>query len=131
MPEPRPGKALLQGEQALGPLSTGGEPTHSIGVHLHASEFADHDPMPRELSKQGGNVSPQLDWSGIPDGAAELVLLCEDPDAGPQPFVHWLVTGIDPISGGVEAGPRSSSSTGVWRAAGARASGPTSTSCER
>jgi Raf kinase inhibitor-like YbhB/YbcL family protein len=32
------------------------------------------------------------------------VLLCEDPDAPSGTFLHWLITGIDPASTGVEAG---------------------------
>src|SRR5690606_6094577 len=36
---------------------------------------------------------------------AELILLCEDPDSrGPEPFLHWLVSGIDPDSGAVQEG---------------------------
>ncbi len=42
---------------------------------------------------------PPLTWSGVPDEAEELVLLCEDPDAPSGTFVHWLVTGIDPAPG--------------------------------
>jgi Raf kinase inhibitor-like YbhB/YbcL family protein len=33
-----------------------------------------------------------------------LVLLCKDPDAPTGPFLHWLVTGIDPASDGVGEG---------------------------
>jgi hypothetical protein len=40
----------------------------------------------------------------VPDGTAELVLLCEDLDAPSRTFVHWLVTGIDPTSTGVAEG---------------------------
>jgi Raf kinase inhibitor-like YbhB/YbcL family protein len=75
------------------------------GVELRSSAFNDHDLMPGRLSKPGGNVSPPLRWSGIPDGTEELVLLCEDPDApGGEPFLHWLVTGIDPNTTGVDEG---------------------------
>lgn len=74
------------------------------GVRLRTSAFAEDDLMPQRLSRQGGNASPPLEWSGVPQGTAELVLLCEDPDAGSEPFVHWLVTGIDPKSAGVAEG---------------------------
>ncbi|MBX6357053.1 MAG: YbhB/YbcL family Raf kinase inhibitor-like protein [Micromonosporaceae bacterium] len=73
------------------------------GVQLRSSAFNDHDLMPARLSKPGGNVSPPLQWSGIPEGTEELVLLCEDGDS-PQPFLHWLVTGIDPATTGVDEG---------------------------
>jgi hypothetical protein len=74
------------------------------GIELRSEAFNDHDLMPQRLSRKGGNVSPPLVWSGVPEDATELVLLCEDPDAGAEPFLHWLVTGIDPAVGEVPEG---------------------------
>ncbi|NUT32153.1 MAG: YbhB/YbcL family Raf kinase inhibitor-like protein [Hamadaea sp.] len=74
------------------------------GLTLRAGSFGDHDLMPQHLSKEGGNRSPALEWSGAPVDCTELVLLCEDPDAGATPFLHWLVTGIDPASTGTAEG---------------------------
>ncbi|HEX5741291.1 MAG TPA: YbhB/YbcL family Raf kinase inhibitor-like protein [Pilimelia sp.] len=75
------------------------------GLRLRSSAFSDHDLMPLRLSREGGNTSPPLEWDGVPDTAEELVLMCEDPDApGAAPFLHWLVTGIDPRSRGVAEG---------------------------
>lgn len=74
------------------------------GLQLRSSAFNDHDLMPERLSKLGGNASPPLTWSRPPDGTAQLVLLVEDPDAGEPPFVHWLVTGIDPRASEVAEG---------------------------
>lgn len=82
-------------------------------LQLRSSAFSDHDMMPARLSRLASNVSPPLTWSQPPDGTAELVLLVEDPDAGEPPFLHWLVTGIDPrasevAEGEVPAGGRES-----------------------
>lgn len=66
------------------------------GLALRSTAFADHGEIPRRFSRADGNVSPPLEWSGVPDTAEELLLLCEDPDAPRGPFLHWLVTGIDP-----------------------------------
>lgn len=74
------------------------------GIDLRSTAFDDGAFIPRRHSKEGENVSPPLSWSGVPDGTAELLLLCEDPDAPSGTFLHWLVTGIDPTSDGVEAG---------------------------
>ena len=53
--------------------------------------------LPVESSADGGDVSPALQWSGVPAETRELVLLCEDPDAPmPKAFVHWVVYGIAP-----------------------------------
>ncbi|BCB79182.1 hypothetical protein Pflav_055920 [Phytohabitans flavus] len=66
------------------------------GLMLRSTAFNDHDLMPDRMSRSGDNSSPPLEWSAAPGGTAELVLLCEDADAGEEPFLHWLVTGIDP-----------------------------------
>lgn len=73
-------------------------------LQMRSSAFNDHDLMPQRFSRAGGNLSPPLEWSGVPDAAQELVLLVEDPDAGRVPFLHWLVTGIDSSARGVAEG---------------------------
>ncbi|KKK05714.1 YbhB/YbcL family Raf kinase inhibitor-like protein [Micromonospora sp. HK10] len=74
------------------------------GIMLRSTAFTDHDLLPGRFAKDGGNVSPPLQWADVPDAAEELVLLVEDPDAGKEPFLHWLVTGIAPESGEVPEG---------------------------
>lgn len=74
------------------------------GIELRSSAFSDHDTIPRRHAREAENSSPPLEWSGVPDDAAELALVCEDPDAPAGTFVHWLVTGIDPHSTGVDEG---------------------------
>lgn len=74
------------------------------GIDLKSSAFGDRSLLPRRYALEGENVSPPLNWSGTPDDTAELVLLCEDPDAPSGTFVHWIVVGIDPHSEGTPAG---------------------------
>ncbi|MFE9655653.1 YbhB/YbcL family Raf kinase inhibitor-like protein [Micromonospora sp. NPDC006431] len=74
------------------------------GIMLRSTAFNDHDLLPGRFAREGGNVSPPLEWSQVPDAACELVLYVEDPDAGKTPFLHWLVTGISPRSDGVAEG---------------------------
>ncbi|UNZ19097.1 YbhB/YbcL family Raf kinase inhibitor-like protein [Streptomyces sp. 891-h] len=74
------------------------------GIELSTSAFDDHALIPRRYTRDGEDVSPPLEWSGVPAGTAELLLLCEDPDAPSGTFVHWLVTGIDPGARSVETG---------------------------
>jgi Raf kinase inhibitor-like YbhB/YbcL family protein len=53
----------------------------------------------------GDNLSPPLDWTGVPGDAAELALIVQDPDAPlPWPVTHLIAFGIDPSAGGVEEG---------------------------
>ncbi|MCU1640145.1 MAG: phosphatidylethanolamine-binding family protein [Nocardia sp.] len=53
----------------------------------------------------GADVSPALEWSGVPAAAVELVLIIEDPDAPlPRPIVHGLFSGIDAHRTGIPEG---------------------------
>ncbi len=74
------------------------------GIQLRSPAFSDHDLIPARHAHDRENLSPALQWSGVPASATELVLLCEDPDAPRGTFLHWLVTGIDPAADGVGEG---------------------------
>ncbi|NDL57791.1 YbhB/YbcL family Raf kinase inhibitor-like protein [Phytoactinopolyspora mesophila] len=46
-------------------------------------------------AKDRENTPPVLRISGVPDGTAELALVCHDPDAPlPWGFTHWTLYGI-------------------------------------
>lgn len=68
-------------------------------VTLTSTAFEHGAPIPRRYAGAGvgDDISPQLQWSGVPGDAVELVLIIEDPDVPlPRPVVHCLATGIDP-----------------------------------
>jgi Raf kinase inhibitor-like YbhB/YbcL family protein len=72
---------------------------------LESSAFGHDTVIPSKYSGEAENLSPPLSWSGVPTAAAELVLVCEDPDAPfPQPFLHWLAYGISPRLTGLAEG---------------------------
>ncbi|WP_332110780.1 YbhB/YbcL family Raf kinase inhibitor-like protein [Streptomyces gossypiisoli] len=121
--------------------STGSAPSHRPGVRhqppqrkeesrktalkLESSAFEDHHRLPPRYTEDAGNVSPPLAWSGVPDEATELVLLCEDVDVPSGSFVHWTVVGINPHSRGMEAGQTPPGGTALVNGFGRRGwSGP-------
>jgi Raf kinase inhibitor-like YbhB/YbcL family protein len=62
-----------------------------MSIEISSGSFGNHQPIPVSFTADGGNVSPELRWSGVPAGTKELALIVDDPDAPkPEPFVHWV-----------------------------------------
>lgn len=72
------------------------------GLDLTSPAFADGDPIPREHSCRGEDVSPPLAWTGVPAGTAALVLLVDDPDG--RDWVHWSVLDLPGADGELPRG---------------------------
>ena len=63
---------------------------------LHSPAFTTDERIPDRFARAADNLSPPLEWSGVPDGPRRLVLLVEDPDAPRCLFRHWAVHDIPP-----------------------------------
>ena len=68
--------------------------------------FEHEAPIPTQYSCDGNDLSPPLQWSGVPDQAKSLVLIVDDPDA-PDPrapkmtWVHWVLYNMPPDAKGL------------------------------
>ena len=71
------------------------------GIELTSPSFGDHQPIPGRHAKDHDNLSPALEWSGVPQEAVELAVLCEDPDAPRGTFIHWVLAGLQPTVTGL------------------------------
>ncbi|MFB6136498.1 MAG: YbhB/YbcL family Raf kinase inhibitor-like protein [Halobacteriaceae archaeon] len=80
-----------------GPLD--GDATQVGDLSLSSPEFDDGGRIPARYGYDRENVNPPLRVSGVPDGAASLALVVDDPDAEPvagKVWVHWLVWNVPP-----------------------------------
>lgn len=60
-------------------------------MDLMSSAFASGNTIPDKYTCDGENVSPPLNWTGVPEGTAALVLIVDDPDAPNGVFSHWVL----------------------------------------
>lgn len=66
------------------------------GFEVLSGPLEERGAIPQRFARGGDNVSPPLAWRTPPEGTVEYAVVVDDPDApGEEPFVHWLVAGID------------------------------------
>lgn len=79
-------------------------------IRLRSPAFADGGAIPTVYTCDGKDVSPPLEWSGVPDTARFLALVVEDPDAPRGTWTHWVIfdipAGIRGLGEGVPAQER-------------------------
>jgi len=71
-------------------------------ILVESSALKNDQPIPKDYTADGRNISPPLTWSNVPAGTREFAVILEDPDAGnPPPFVHWLIYKIPATAKGL------------------------------
>ncbi len=60
-------------------------------IKLTSAAFKEGEPMPRAYTCDGVNISPPLEWSGVPKTAKTIAIVCDDPDAPGGTWVHWVL----------------------------------------
>jgi Raf kinase inhibitor-like YbhB/YbcL family protein len=75
----------------------------AMTLTLTSQAFRQNGEIPAQHTCQGADVSPPLEWSGVPANTKSLALIVDDPDA-PDPaapkmtWVHWVVYNIPPTA---------------------------------
>lgn len=78
-------------------------------LSFSSSVFDPGGEIPSHYTCDGEDISPPLQWSGVPAGSRSLVLIVDDPDA-PDPrapqmtWVHWLLYNLPPDLTGLPEG---------------------------
>jgi len=69
-------------------------------MRIWSNDFQHQGAIPTKFTCDDTDLSPHLQWDGIPEGTKSLALIVDDPDAPRGTWVHWLVCDIDPNSTG-------------------------------
>ncbi|HEX7182027.1 MAG TPA: YbhB/YbcL family Raf kinase inhibitor-like protein [Thermoanaerobaculia bacterium] len=78
-------------------------------IQISSTAFQAGGSIPALYTCDGKDVSPPLQWSGIPEGTQSLALIVDDPDA-PDPaapkrtWVHWVLYNLPPSANGLPEG---------------------------
>jgi len=60
-----------------------------------SEDIQDGQPLEDNHVAAAGNTSPQLSWSGAPEGTKSFTVTCFDPDAPtPSGFWHWVLVDL-------------------------------------
>ena len=65
-------------------------------IQLSSTAFKEGRAIPDEHAFEDRDISPDLQWSGVPSAAKSLVLICDDPDAPKGTWVHWVLYDLTP-----------------------------------
>ncbi len=64
-------------------------------ISITSDAFSAGAAIPKKYTADGEDKSPPLAWTGIPQSAKDLALVCDDHDApSAQPWVHWVIYNI-------------------------------------
>ena len=67
-----------------------------MDMSIASTAFEHNGTIPRLYTCEGQDISPPLNWAGVPPGTKTLALIVDDPDA-PDPaapkmaWVHWVL----------------------------------------
>jgi hypothetical protein len=83
-----------------------------MSLTLTSPSFPHNGEIPVRYTCDGEDISPPLEWSGLPAGVKSIALIVDDPDA-PDPaapkmtWVHWVLYNIPPGAEGLPEGVES------------------------
>src|SRR3954447_20037240 len=64
-------------------------------LQVTSPAFNHGDPMPAKHTADGSGESPEISWTGAPEGTASFAVVVHDPDAPlVEGCVHWVLYGI-------------------------------------
>ena len=72
-----------------------------MALSLASPAFPNGQRIPERYSRDGGNISPPLEWQDAPRNTRSFAVVLEDPDAPRGIFRHWAVYNVPPAYKGL------------------------------
>jgi len=91
------GAACGNSQRTIAPPPTPQASTNTAGsqqkseMKLTSTAFKEGEAIPRGYTCDGANVSPPLEWTGVPKTAKTIAIIADDPDAPAGTWVHWVL----------------------------------------
>ncbi|MBU0507708.1 YbhB/YbcL family Raf kinase inhibitor-like protein [bacterium] len=67
-----------------------------MALVIASDVFQNGAAIPKKFTCDGQDKSPPLKWSGVPENAKSLALICDDPDAPMGTWTHWVLWNMPP-----------------------------------
>jgi Raf kinase inhibitor-like YbhB/YbcL family protein len=84
----------------------------AMSIQITSNAFNEGDRIPRIYTCDDKNISPPLEWTGVPSDTVSLALIMDDPDAPMGTWVHWVLYNLPPSKSGLEQGKEGSGTEG-------------------
>lgn len=65
-----------------------------MALEIKSPAFKNGESIPVKYTGKGEDISPPLEWSGVPEGTKGFALISDDPDAPMGTWVHWVLYNI-------------------------------------
>jgi len=79
-------------------------------IDVRSSAFSEGDRIPSDFTCDGADMSPPIEWSGVPAKAQSLAIIVDDLDAPAGNWTHWLVYDLSPdlvrLPAGISSGEK-------------------------
>lgn len=66
-------------------------PDSTSQFSITSGAFKEGQPIPRQYTCDGVNVSPPIEWTGVPKAAKTVAIIVDDPDAPSGTWTHWVL----------------------------------------
>ena len=75
-----------------------------LTISVTSPAYEEDGRFPHQYTCHGEDLSPPLEWTGVPEGAMSIAVVFEDLDGALRNWAHWLLYGVPPDGTGFEEG---------------------------